>query len=97
MAPENRDMGENVNISDIRRLIQNTSGVISLSNLQVFNKVGGQYSTSETSQRYINKATREIQLIDDYIFAEPTQIYQIRFNNKDIRVFVKNLTSVDFT
>ena len=97
MAPENRDMGENVNISDIRRLIQNTSGVISLSNLQVFNKVGGQYSTSETSQRYINKATREIQLIDDNIFAEPTQIYQIRFNNKDIRVFVKNLTSVDFT
>ena len=97
MAPENRDMGENVNISDIRRLIQNTSGVISLSNLQVFNKVGGQYSTSETSQRYINNATREIQLIDDNIFAEPTQIYQIRFNNKDIRVFVKNLTSVDFT
>ena len=97
MAPENRDMGENVNISDIRRLIQNTSGVISLSNLQVFNKVGGQYSTSETSQRYVNKATREIQLIDDNIFAEPTQIYQIRFNNKDIRVFVKNLTSVDFT
>ena len=97
MAPENRDMGENVNISDIRRLIQNTSGVISLSNLQVFNKVGGQYSTSETSQRYVNKATREIQLIDDNIFAEPTQIYQVRFNNRDIRVFVKNLTSVDFT
>ena len=97
MSPENRDMGENVNISDIRRLIQNTSGVISLSNLQVFNKVGGQYSTSETSQRYINKATREIQLIDDNIFAEPTQIYQVRFNNRDIRVFVKNLTSVDFT
>ena len=97
MAPENRDMGENVNISDIRRLIQNTSGVISLSNLQVFNKVGGQYSTSETSQRYVDKATKEIQLIDDNIFAEPTQIYQIRFNNKDIRVFVKNLTSVDFT
>ncbi len=97
MAPENRDMGENVNISDIRRLIQNTAGVISLSKLQVFNKVGGQYSTSETSQRYLNKATKEIELIDDNIFAEPTQIYQVRFDNKDIRVFVKNLTSVDFT
>jgi len=97
MSPENRDMGENVNISDIRRLIQNTAGVISLSKLQVFNKVGGQYSTSETSQRYLNKATKEIELIDDNIFAEPTQIYQVRFDNKDIRVFVKNLTSVDFT
>ena len=97
MAPENREMGENVNVSDVRRLIQNTAGVISLSNLQVFNKVGGQYSTSETSQRYANKLTKEIQLIDDNIFAEPTQIYQVRFDNKDIRVFVKNLTSVDFT
>jgi hypothetical protein len=97
MAPENREMGENVNVSDVRRLIQNTAGVISLSNLQVFNKVGGQYSTSETSQRYANKLTKEIQLIDDNIFAEPTQIYQVRFNNKDIRVFIKNLTSVDFS
>ena len=97
MTPGNRDMGQNVNVSDVRRLIQNTAGVISLSNLQVFNLVGGQYSTSETSQSYINKATREIRLIDDNIYAEPSQIYQIRFDNKDIRVYVKNLATVDFS
>jgi hypothetical protein len=97
MTPGNRDMGQNVNVSDVRRLIQNTAGVISLSNLQVFNLVGGQYSTSETSQAYVNKATREIRLIDDNIYAEPSQIYQIRFDNKDIRVYVKNLSTVDFS
>jgi hypothetical protein len=97
MIPGNRDMGQNVNVSDVRRLIQNTAGVISLSNLQVFNLVGGQYSTSETSQAYVNKATREIRLIDDNIYAEPSQIYQIRFDNKDIRVYVKNLSTVDFS
>ena len=97
MIPGNRDMGQNVNVSDVRRLIQNTAGVISLSNLQVFNLVGGQYSTSETSQAYVNKATREIRLIDDNIYAEPSQIYQIRFDNKDIRVYVKNLATVDFS
>ena len=97
MTPGNRDMGQNVNISDVRRLIQNTAGVISLSNLQVFNLVGGQYSTSETSQSYINKTTREIRLIDDNIYAEPSQVYQIRFDNKDIRVYVKNLATVDFS
>jgi hypothetical protein len=97
MTPGNRDMGQNVNISDVRRLIQNTAGVISLSNLQVFNLVGGQYSTSETSQAYINKTTREIRLIDDNIYAEPSQVYQIRFDNKDIRVYVKNLATVDFS
>jgi hypothetical protein len=97
MTPGNRDMGQNVNVSDVRRLIQNTAGVISLSNLQVFNLVGGLYSTSETSQTYVNKATREIRLIDDNIYAEPSQIYQIRFDNKDIRVYVKNLATVDFS
>lgn len=97
MAPENRDLGQNVNVSDVRRLIQNTAGVLSLSDLKVFNLVGGQYSTSETSQRYIDKVTRQIQLIDDTIYAEPTQVYQVRFDNKDIKVFVKNISTVDFS
>jgi hypothetical protein len=97
MAPENRDLGENVNVSDVRRLIQNTAGVLTLTDLKVFNLVGGLYSTSETSQRYINKSTRQIELIDDTIYAEPTQVYQIRFDNKDIKVFVKNLSTVDFS
>jgi hypothetical protein len=97
MAPENRELGENVNVSNVRRLIQNAAGVLTLSNLKVFNLVGGQYSTSETSQRYVDKRTREIELIDDTIYAEPTQIYQIRYDNKDIRVYVKNLATVDFS
>jgi hypothetical protein len=97
MAPENRELGQNVNVSDVRRLIQNTAGVSTLSDLKVYNKVGGQYSTSETSQRYVDKTTREIQLIDDTIYAEPTQIYQVRFTNKDIKVRVKNLSTVDFS
>ena len=97
MAPENRELGQNVNVSDVRRLIQNTAGVSTLSDLKVFNKVGGQYSTSETSQRYVDKTTRQIQLIDDTIYAEPTQIYQVRYTNKDIKVRVKNLTTVDFS
>ena len=97
MAPENRDLGQNVNVSDVRRLIQNTAGVLSLSDLKVFNLVGGQYSTSETSQRYVDKVTRQIQLIDDTIYAEPTQVYQVRFDNKDIKVFVKNISTVDFS
>lgn len=97
MAPENRELGQNVNVSDVRRLIQNTTGVSTLSDLKVYNKVGGQYSSSQTSQRYVDKVTREIQLIDDTIYAEPTQIYQVRFNNRDIKVSVKNLKTVDFS
>jgi hypothetical protein len=94
--PTNRQMGQNVNLSEIRRQIQSQNGVISLSDIKVFNKVGGQYSSSQTSQRYVDSETREIELIDDTIFAEPSQTYQIRYSNKDINVRVKNLSTVNF-
>ena len=97
MLPSNREMGQNLNVSEVRNLIQDVAGVLTLANLNIYNKVGGQYSSSETSQRYIDPATRQIELIDDTIFAEPDQIYQIRFDNIDIKVRVKNLNSVDFS
>ena len=43
------------------------------------------------------KETKEIQLIDDTIFSEPDQIYQIRFDSRDINVRVKQLRTVDFS
>jgi len=97
MSSLNREMGQNVNVSEIRRIIQNISGVISLSDISIFNKTGGEYSSSQTSQRYSNAATKQIELIDDTIFAEPNQIYQIRFPNKDIKVRVKDFKSVSFS
>jgi hypothetical protein len=96
MSPQSRELGQNVNVSDIKRNLQNISGVNTLSEIRVYNKVGGQYSSSETSQRYIDPTTKQIELIDETIFAEPDQIYQVRFPNKDIKVRVKNLTTVDF-
>jgi len=95
--PTNRQMGQNVNLSEIRRQIQSENGVISLSDIKVFNKVGGQYSSSQTSQRYVDNETKEIELIDDTIFAEPNQTYQVRYPNKDINVRVKNLSTVNFS
>jgi len=96
-SPGNRQMGENVYVSEIRKRIQNLDGVISISDIQFFNKVGGQYSSSQTSQRYIDPETRQIELIADTIFAEPTQMYQIRFPNKDINVRVLNFKGVNFS
>jgi hypothetical protein len=78
-------------------LIQNENGVISLSDIQVFNQVGGQYSSSQTSQRYLNSSTRQIELIDETIYAEPNQTYQIKYPNKDINIRVKNLKTVNFS
>ena len=95
--PTNQEMGENVNVSELRRLVQSENGVISVSDMTFFNKVGGQYSSSQTSQRYIDSETKQIELVDDTIFAEPRQVYQIRYPNKDINVRVKNIKTVNFS
>jgi hypothetical protein len=96
MSPLSRDMGQNVFVSEIKRSIQDVAGVVSVTELKVINKVGGQYSSSETSQRYSDSETKEIQLVNETIFAEPSQIYQVRFPEKDIKVRVKNLKTVDY-
>jgi hypothetical protein len=97
MSPAIRELGQNLNISGLRSIIQDIPGVVSVADLKVFNKVGGQYSSSETSQRYSDPTTKQIALIDDTIFAQPNQIYQVRFPNKDIKVRIKNLKTVDFS
>ena len=95
--PSVRQLGQNVNVSEINRIIQSENGVLSLTDLKVFNQVGGQYSSSETSQLYFDSATKQIGLIDNTIFALPTQIYQIRYPNKDITVKVKNFQTVSIS
>ena len=96
-SPNTRQLGQNVNVSELRRLIQNENGVISISDMRFFNRVGGQYSSNQTSQKYSDPNTKQIDLIADTIFAEPTQIYQVRYPNKDINVRVINLKTVTFT
>ena len=97
MNPNNRDLGGSVNISEIKKRIQNLAGILSVPEIKVFNKVGGKYSSSETSQKYLDPLTREIQLIDDTIFAEPDQAYQVRYDNADIKVSAKTFKAVDFS
>jgi hypothetical protein len=95
--PTNIEMGQNVYVSEIKRNLQNINGVISVADMKVFNLVGGQYSSSQTSQKYAVSSTRQIELVDETIFAEPNQIYQIRYAGKDVVVRVKNLKTVNFT
>ena len=85
-----RELGQNVYLSELRSIIQNQEGVLTVAGMEVFNNVGGQYSSFETSMAYSNNETRQIRPVDDTIFAEPSQVYQIRYPTRDIRVSVKN-------
>jgi hypothetical protein len=95
--PQTRQLGQNVYLSEIRSIVQNTNGVLTVSTLDVFNEVGGQYSSAETSMEYSDPALKLIGPVDDTIFAQPSQVYQIRYPNKDIRVSVKNFQSITFS
>lgn len=92
-----RNLGEDILVSELNRIIQSENGVISVGDISIFNKVGGQYSSAQTSMPYSDSATRQIGLVDNTIFAEPNQIYQIRFPAKDITVRVKNFQTTNFS
>ena len=95
--PQTRQLGENVYLSEVRSIIQNTNGVLTVANIDVFNEVGGQYSSAETSMEYANEETKLIGPVDDTLFAQPSQVYQVRYPNKDIRISVKNFQSITFS
>lgn len=95
--PQTRELGQNVYLSEIRSIIQNQNGVLTVSGLDIFNNVGGQYSSAETSMEYSDPETKKILPVDDTIFALPSQVYQIRFPAKDIKVSVKNFQSITFS
>jgi hypothetical protein len=97
MDPQGREMGQNVNLSELESIIQNQNGVLTVADVKVFNKVGGQYSSAETSMEYADPETKEIAPVDNTIFAQPSQVYQVRYPTKDIRVSVKNFQSVTFS
>ena len=95
--PQTRQLGQNVYLSELKSIIQDSNGVLTVTSVDVFNEVGGQYSSAETSMEYSDAETKEIATVDDTIFAQPSQVYQVRYPNKDIRESVKNFQSVTFS
>jgi hypothetical protein len=97
MDPQFRQLGQNVYLSELRTIVQQQTGVITVADLVIENKVGGQYSSAQTSMSYSDPELRIIQPVDDTLFAQPNQAYQVRFPQKDIKVKVKNFQNVSFS
>ena len=91
-----RKMGDPLFIGDLQRMVGQISGVINVTEIKVYNQIGGQYSSSEVAQNYVDPVTKEIQQLDSTIFMKRNQIYQIRFPNSDIRVRFKTLTTTTY-
>lgn len=84
------DMGDNIYLSPLIEVINNIGGVLNVTNISVYNKVGeNKYSLNEISQPYLDVETRLVDISADYtLFGEPTSMFEIKFPT-DIRVRVK--------
>lgn len=91
-----RKMGDPLLVGDLNREIGNVSGVANVVDIRVFNKIGGNYSSAEVAQSYIDSNTREIRQSDNTIYMKSNQIFQIRFPNSDIKIRTKTLTSATY-
>ena len=91
-----RKMGDPLLVGDLKRQIGNVSGVVNVVDVRVFNKIGGNYSSSEVAQSYVDDVTKEILQSDGTIYMKSNQIFQIRFPSSDIKVRTKNLSSTTY-
>jgi hypothetical protein len=94
-AIEKRKMGDPLFVGDLMREIGAVSGVVNVVDVRIFNKKGGNYSSSEVSQD-VNATTGLITQTDLTIFMKSNQIFQIRFPNVDIKVRTKSLGTTTY-
>jgi len=86
------DMGENVYLSQLVENINNVPGVFNVTDLQVYNKVGGEYSLNSITQALaVNNTNDGIFMVDlnvsDYtLFGQPNSMFEIKFPSQDIEV-----------
>ena len=93
---EKRKMGDPLFIGELQKTISNINGIVNVVDVRVFGKTGGEYSSAEVSQGYVDETTKEIIQSDTTVFMKSNQIFQIRFPNKDIKIRVKSLGSTTF-
>ena len=93
-SPQSMQLGTDINLSEIKSNIQKLNGVFTVSELTIINEVEGNYSGGFTSMEYSNTTTKTIKPIDEMIYAQPSEVYHIRYPDIDIRVKVKTSGNV---
>jgi hypothetical protein len=93
-SPQNMQLGKDINLSELKGNIQKLTGVVTISNLTIKNEIGGDYSGDFATTRLVPGASRVMVPTDEIIFAQPSEIYHIRYPERDIRISVKTNSGV---
>jgi hypothetical protein len=83
------EMNQDVFLGRLERQILEANGVINIIDVKVYNKVGGQYSSNVISQEFADTTTGEIQIINNTIHSTEDSMFEIKYPEKDIRVFLR--------
>jgi hypothetical protein len=67
---EKRKMGDPLLVGDLNRMIGQTTGVENVVDIRVYNLTGGEYSSAEVAQAYVNTSTKEISQSDMTIYMK---------------------------
>ena len=60
MNINNQEMGQNIYLADLSRTVNSIEGVLNVTEMKVFNLVGGKYSIDEVPQPYIDQISLKI-------------------------------------
>jgi hypothetical protein len=88
-----REMNEDIFITNLENSVSEVNGVINLIDVKLYNKVGGQYSNNVISQEILNTSTGEINLINNTIYSTTDSMFEIKYPEKDIKVYLRKKVS----
>lgn len=88
----NHEMNEDVFVGKLVNKILDVNGVINVIDVKAYNKVGGTYSSNVVSQAFNDVTTGEIKLINNTIYSEDDSMFEIKYPNKDIKVYLRKRT-----
>ena len=86
---QNKQMNEDIMLNSLFNKIMDVEGVNNIIDLKIFNKVGGNYSINPIEQEILNETTGEIKIINNTIYSTQDSMFEIKYPEKDIRVFLK--------
>ena len=87
-------MNEDIYLTPLIEIINNVEGVVNILNITVYNKVGGQYSINPIPQEIVNQLTGEIKIQNQTIYSAEDSMFEIKYPEKDIRVFLRKKTNL---
>lgn len=96
------EMGDSIYLGKLTETVNNVAGVVNITDIRVYNEVGGDYSINQISQPVINgsnvagvtnnpNGAFAIDVTDDYaLFGEHKTMFEIKYPSRDIRIRLKS-------